>query len=91
MNDRLHGVTFRGWVGDAKDKKKTVRDHFNDARHNFETWSGTRGDICICSQAAGDALGPWVDGIRIWPWSETDCAGTMPHLLFYVGIQPKNS
>jgi hypothetical protein len=78
----VYDITFRGWAGDPK-ARRTMREHFTDARANYTARFGLPGDICVCSEEASVALGPAIDGIEIRPRSDL-----MP-LWFYVGTKPK--
>jgi hypothetical protein len=42
----VYDITFRGWAGDPK-ARRTMREHFNDARANYTARFGLPGDICV--------------------------------------------
>jgi hypothetical protein len=78
----MSDVLYRGWQGDEKDRKRTVSQHFEDARRNYDAAFTEPADICLCSPEDATALGASVDGVLI------EGRNYMPRFRFYVGRMP---
>jgi hypothetical protein len=87
----MSDVLYRGWQGDEKDRKRTVSQHFEDARRNYDLarndphnalYNAGRADICLCAPEDALALGPSVDGVLI------QGRNYVRRCCFYIGRMP---